>query len=355
MGLSLETPAMKYGYSNARVRAMKATLLKPSMLEEMVRVGNVEAVAELLQKTGYKSDLAALASVYAGSRLVDAAASRNFARTVRKVINLAPKSDQKAVRELLVRWDLINIKALLHARRLKKTYDEVRPYLFEVGELTSEDFRAILKADDANLKKELMRTEVGRRMLETPVPGEKKAAAARGDMSDQENAIDTYVYVLMNRALRELGGGDVGDVRRILKREVDAKNIMIIERLKRHDIPRTKMEAMLIRGGGLGDAALGRLMDAKDLSTVATLVKKDFPNIEIISEGKRGLTELEIALEKAIALQKVMLFHKAMLSLKVIIGFLLLKEEEMNNLRKIAKGKEFKMSESEIRNMLVIV
>lgn len=353
MELSLESPAMKYGYSNARIRAMKATLLKPALLEEMIRVGNVEAVAELLQKTGYKADLAALASVYTGSRLVDAAASRNFARTVRKVINVAPKSDQKAVRALLVRWDLINIKALLHARRLKKTYDEVRPYLFEVGELTSEDFRAILRADDANLKKELMKTEVGRRMLETPLPGEKKAA--RGDITQQENAIDAYAYVLMNRALGELGGSDVGDVRRILKREVDAKNIMVIERLKRHDVPRTKIEASLIQGGGLPDATLSRLIEAKDLGAVATLIRKDFPNVEIRGEGKKGLTELEIALEKAIAMQKVILFHKAMLSLKVIIGFLLLKEEEMNNLRKIAKGKEFRMTESEIRNMLVIV
>jgi vacuolar-type H+-ATPase subunit C/Vma6 len=37
------------------------------------------------------------------------------------------------------------------------------------------------------------------------------------------------------------------------------------------------------------------------------------------------------------------------------VGFLLLKEEEINNLRKIAKGKEFRMSEEDVREMLVVV
>lgn len=350
---TVETRAMKYGYSNSRVRAMKGSLLKPAMFEEMVRVGNVEAVAELLQRTGYKADLAALAPVYVGSRLVDAAASRNFARTVRKLINIAPKDDRKAMRALLVRWDLINLKTLLQARKLKKTYDEVRPYLFEVGELTSENFRAILKADDAGLQKELKKTEFGRKMLGAASEGKK--GAAKPSVTEQENALDTQIYVLMDRALREIGAGDVGDVRRIIKKEVDAKNIMIMERLKLQGIERSRIEAALIQGGGLDSATRSRIMDAKDMATVATLIRRDFQGIELRNEGKKGLTELEIALERSIAMQKVALFHKAMLSLKVLIGFLLLKEEEMNNLRKIAKGKEFKMSESEIRNMLVMV
>jgi vacuolar-type H+-ATPase subunit C/Vma6 len=43
------------------------------------------------------------------------------------------------------------------------------------------------------------------------------------------------------------------------------------------------------------------------------------------------------------------------LSVGVILGFLLLKEEEIKNLSKIAMAKEFGFSESETKHMLVVV
>ena len=58
---------------------------------------------------------------------------------------------------------------------------------------------------------------------------------------------------------------------------------------------------------------------------------------------------------KSIAAQKLASFHRSILSVGVILGFLLIKEEEISNLRKIAKGKEFNLPENDVRDMLVIV
>jgi V/A-type H+-transporting ATPase subunit C len=74
-----------------------------------------------------------------------------------------------------------------------------------------------------------------------------------------------------------------------------------------------------------------------------------------ITDSDPKLTDLEIALEKSIAAQRLLAFHRSTLSVGVIIGFLLLKEEEMSNLRKIAKSKEFHVPEAEVRKMLVVV
>ena len=84
------------------------------------------------------------------------------------------------------------------------------------------------------------------------------------------------------------------------------------------------------------------------------LIKPKFRQVEL-GEGELKLTDLEIALEKSIAAQKVLAFHRVTLSVGVVIRFLLLKEEEMSNLRKIAKSKEFKIPEDEVRKMLVVV
>ena len=359
---AFESRALKYGYSNARVRAMKGLLLRGAFLDEMIRVGSIEAMVELLQRTGYKNDLAGASVNYGGSALIETAASRNFSRTVRKLLKITPKSDRKALEALLIRWDLMNLKTLMHAKRIKKTYDEVRPYLFDIGGLGEDDFKRIMKADEGSLMKELRRTDIGRKMLSIGT-GElnkqmrdKFTSALRSldTFLQMETIIDAYIYLFMDQVLSEVGGKDVSDVRKILRKEIDAKNIMIIERLKKHGTPKDRILGSLIRGGTMSESMISRFIDAKDMHGVIALAKPRFHELELKGE-KAGLSDLEIAFEKSVTAQKVQAFHRAILSVGVVIGFLLLKEEELNNLRKIAKGKEFNIPESEVRAMLVVV
>ncbi|MEW6721693.1 MAG: V-type ATPase subunit [Candidatus Micrarchaeota archaeon] len=357
----VENRALKYGYSNARVRAMRGLLLRTSALDELIRVGTIEGMVELLQRTGYKNDLSGAGISYAGSALIETAASRNFSRTVRKLIRITPESDRMALKALLIRWDLLNIKTMMHAKRIGRSYEEVRPHLFEVGGLSEDDFRRIMKADPGNLLKELRRTELGRKMLSMSAgklnrqmkESFSNAFRSLDTFMQMESVTDAYMFIFMDEALAESGGKEMESVRSILRREIDAKNVMIIERLKKHSSSREKILGTLIHGGTLGDQLIGRLIEAKDLNATLGIIRSKFPQLD--TKDKLTLAELEIALEKSIAAQKVLAFHRAILSAGVIIGFLLLKEEEINNLRKIAKGKEFGMSEQEVRSMLVVV
>lgn len=359
--LKLETRALKYGYSNARARAMKGLLLPQSFLEELIRVGTIDGMAELLQKTGYKNELAQASVSYSGSALIEAAAARNFAATVRKLIWLTPKSDQVALKALLIRWDLTNLKTLMHAKRLKKSYEDVKHYLFDVGGMDDEDFKRIMKADEGSIIKEIGRTEVGQKMLAigtmemTKQSRESFANAMRNldTFMQMETIIDAYIYMFMDRALAQVGGSDVTYIRNVIRKEIDAKNVMIIERLKRHNVPKERVLGSLLKGGTLDEQTITSIMEAKDIQGAVAVVKPKFHKLELKAE-KMSLTDLEIAFEKSIAAQKAVSFHRSVLSLGVIVGFLLLKEEETNNIRKIAKGKEFRMSEDEVRDMLVI-
>lgn len=357
----LESRGLKYGYSNARVKAMKGLLLKPSFLEELVRVGSIEAMVELLQRTGYKNDLASASVHYAGSELIEMAASDNFTSTVQKLLRIAPKEDRQAVRALLVKWDLMNLKALMHARRLDRTYEQVKPYLFAVGGLTEDDFKRIMKVEEKEIFREVKRTELGGHMLSSSTANFSKrmwenfrsALRSVNMFLQMETIIDAYTYLLMDKGLAEVGGKEIGHIRRILKKEIDARNIMIIERLKKHGSKEIKEN--LIRGGTLSESFLTRLIEAKDVAAVVALIKTKFSALDIKDVSALGLAELEIALEKSLAKQKTAAFYRAVLSVGVLVGFLLLKEEEINNLRKIAKGKEFRMSEEDVREMLVVV
>lgn len=354
--LSFSSRASKYGYSNARARAMRGLILKSASLDEMIRVGNVEAMAELMQRTSYKSEIAAASVSYRGSQLIEMATSRNFSNLAKKLVKITPKSDKDAIRALLVRWDLMNIKTLLNARRLGKGYDEIRPYLFDFGGLDEDDFRTLLKADNNSLVREIWKTKVGKKMRSASgkIGNEIREALSKPDAGARMEAIiDTYLYLFMDKTLEQVGGKEIDAIRQTLKSEADAKNVMIIERLKKHNIGADRIRKSLIRGGTIPEQTIVKLIEAKDFSVTLGILRKKFPRLE--TKDGIGLPELEASLERSIAAQKAHAFARSMLSVGVILGILLLKEEEVNNLRKIAKGKEFRMSESDVRATLVVV
>ncbi len=353
-----ESRALKYGYSNARVKAMKGLLLKPGFVDDLVRCSSIEAMIELLQRTPYKGDFAAGSVKYSGSELIELAAAKNFARTVEKLIRITPQSDKKVLHALLLKYDLLNLKTIMHAKELGKTYDEVKPHLFPAGGLTEDEFRRIMKADGQHIFREIKRTVLGEAMLSQSTADFSKAMWEKFNMAlrsldsfmQMETIVDAYSYLLMDKALADSGSRDIAYIRRIMKREIDAKNVMIIERLKKHG--KKKILENLIRGGTINQMTINKIIESKDIAQTISLIKSKFGNLELSGES---LTDLEIALEKSIARQKTIAFHRGMLSVGVIIGFLLLKEEELNNLRKIGKGKEFGISEKDVREMLVVV
>jgi V/A-type H+-transporting ATPase subunit C len=358
----IESRALKYAFSNARVKAMKGLLLSQSLLDELIKVSTIDAMVELLQRTDYRSDLLANSMNYSGSQLIELAAGSNFVRMADKIRSFTPKSDLGAVKAMLRKWDLLNLKTIVNAKRLDKSYEEIKPFIFPASDMSASDFERIAKADGENIFNEIRRTALGAEMLSTSTALFSKhmwdtfrnALKNLNTFRQVETILDAYTYLFMDKALSEVPGKDVDHIRRILKKEIDAKNILIIERLKKHGIEQEKISNYLIRGGSLSKSFIKLVMEAKDLGAAISLAKSKFRRLQL-KETDVSLTDLEIAMEKALAAEKTTAFHRSVLSVGVILGLLLLKEEEMNNLRKIAKGKEYGIPEKEIRDMLVTV
>lgn len=368
MGLDIPLPplggrAMKYGYSNARVKGMKGLLLKDSELSELLKVRNVDAVVELLERTHYKEDLVKLSILYKGSALVELAAGRNFAAVAKRIIRMCPEPDRKILHALLKRWDVLNLKLVIGARRLGKTFDGIRPYLVPVGSLTEAELERILKCDERSLMEEIRRTEFGKEMLSesTGIFNVEMMEIVRGAMKNTDNLLqlqtflDAYAYSYVDKHMAGTSK-DIRNIKMLFRKEIDAKNIAIVERLKARGIAdKAKLKNYIIRGGTINDSSLAALFDAKDFDAVVDAAKSKLSGLVSADGGIKTLADLEIALEKAIALEKLHVFYRSVLSIGTLMGFLLLKEEELNNLRKIAKGKEFSMPEEKLRDTLVVV
>jgi len=358
--IKIESRALKYGYSNARVRAMKGLLIREQDLDEMIKVKTVAAMIELLHRTPYKQDIESV-SGYFGSDLVEIAAARNFSRTVSKILSFAPSDGQIAMRAFLTKWDLLNLKTIVHAKMVGRKPEKIKPYLFTVGSLSESEIDRLLKAEGDELFAELKKTTLGKEMLSLSSSAFSKhmrdvlnnALKNMNAFLQVESILDAYTYLFMDSGLASVGGQEINNIRLLLKSEIDAKNIMIVERLKARGFQRNEIEKYLIKGGTLKKNIFEKLFDSKEKTTTLSLIRSKFRGIEVNDDY--NLAQLEIAFEKELARTRHSVFSRSMLSIGVLLGFLLIKEEEMNNLRKIARAKEFGISESEVKKMIVIV
>ena len=201
--IKIQSRALKYGYSNARVRGMKGLLLKAGFLDELIRVRSTDAMVELLQRTGYKEDLVSLSLRHKGSSLVELASSKNFNRVAKKIKVMAPRDDQHFIEAMLRRWDILNLKTLLNGLRLGRSYDSIKPYLFAVGSMDESDLERIGKAQD--ILSELRKTDFGRELLYQGKITAKmrdyfKTALKNPDSFTQLQAIlDGYSYIFIDK------------------------------------------------------------------------------------------------------------------------------------------------------------
>ncbi len=153
-GKGIRIPVMKaakYGYSNARVSAMKSLLLKKEFLQELARVRSVDAVVEMLERTDYKDNLVKFSLNYHGSDLVQIASSLHFAGVVEKLGRITPEDDRKAFNVVLTKWDIVNAKTILNAKRIGKRYEDVAPFIIPIGSFTEGEVKGMLEGGGENI------------------------------------------------------------------------------------------------------------------------------------------------------------------------------------------------------------
>ncbi|MEK6982805.1 MAG: V-type ATPase subunit [Candidatus Micrarchaeota archaeon] len=359
---NVQSRALKYGYSNARVKAMRGLILPPSIFDEMIKSGSVESMLDLLQRTAYKEDFISFSVQYKGSELIEIATSNHFINVVNKLKKIAPKSDQKFMRAMLAKYDALTVKFLLNAKANGKKYEEIKSMLFYFGSLNEAGCKLLFEQEISDFLPVLCKTDFGKSInlpAFTNVLKQQKIKTQPSDYSQIfaiQSVIDSAVLAYTHDSFSK-GGYDIKRLYKIAKYEVDIKNIILISRLKQKDsqISEQNIKNLLIKGGSLHMPTIKALIDAKDMSTTLSILSKILPDFSIKNDSILTISDLEIVLEKNIALSKSRAFKRSILSPGVILGFLLIKEEELNNLRKIAKAKEFGLSEKETKELLVVI
>lgn len=361
-----------YGYSNARVRAMRPHLLSRRQAEDMLKVKTNAAVAEYLSRTGYRDDFSHMPAKISDEERVELAVSRNFARTARKLLRITPKQSQAALLSFLRRYDILNIKTVLLARKLSKGKEETQNLIIPAGSLSQAELLSLFSAKSSDELYTLLRgTAFGARllssdymrsiprqqlkeMLHSPEEGKAEALLA---------ALDSYYYGAAMSGFPP-SEKDMNTILELLRAEADAKNVITIMRLKKSGADRHAITKSLVAGGSFSKTQLGKMAAAKGVPEIAALASSFFISAtgkgEFTASEKRfkednQLSHFEVAFEHSLARRSLHALRRSQMSLGAIIGFLFLKEEEMNNIRKIVRGKALNLPMERTAEMLVLV
>jgi V/A-type H+-transporting ATPase subunit C len=345
------TRAMRYAFSNARVKAMKAALLPKETVGQLVAADRVGDVVALLERTDYKDDLAEPALKHSGADLVEFALGRHMARKARKVLSFTPKESVRAVLSVLEKWDAYNLKTILLAKHLGHSAEDVAPLLVPAGEMDSQDL-ARLQAQEKieDVASFLSGTAYGNALA--PLLAEYRKT---GSIQPLLNAVDKAFYSNLSRSVSP-SLPDGGRILSVVKSSIDNRNAVNILRGKREAATEQAISSFIIDGGTLSRNSLAPFVRASTADEATKLVIERFrlgPALEAHGAGRASLVAIEIELERRVLRFGFKALRASVLSPGALVGYLLLKENEVNNIRKIVRGKEFNLPPAKIKETLI--
>ncbi|MFA5105900.1 MAG: V-type ATPase subunit [Candidatus Micrarchaeia archaeon] len=334
-----------YGYSNARIHGMKSVLMSQSALEELAELPSVPSIISALERTHYKEDLAALSLKYSGAELVERALARNYSRTCKKVMKFTPADGRSTVEAYLEHWDVNNLRTILVGKELKKPREEIESQLVPVGQMGPIEISSLIDAPTLEDALAVIRTHrYGAVLWHARSQGFKKVLST----------LDRQYYINVQKKVTSADPKAVG-VLRMLKTQLDGKNLSTILRLKVAQYPKEKVLPHIIEGGRFSPREINDMIDAHSVEEAVKIAGRKYDLGSALDYYARNkmVSAFEIAFSQQIAQKGLAQFRKSELSVGTVIGFLMLKEIAMENIRKIMRGKEFGLTPDEIGQMIV--
>ncbi len=341
--------AVTFGYANARVKAMKHSLLTGKEISSLAAAKNVDEMIALLEKTGYRECLVQEWTGRGKEDAIELGITKSLEKTAIALKKLAPKEMERELKAVLARYDVQNIKTILLAKHLGKREEEILPLLLDAGNLQRRQLNEMLSLEsndrvidylggifrgiDAELLKELLHA---------------------GGVQGVLNAIDLFYYSGLLKNFRAYNAND-RSLRQLLMSEIDRKNISSMLRGKALGMKETEIMGYIIPNGSVRNETLEKMAKAKNVEECVRILSPEIDLLEPLEKftKDRKLSHFEPELGQRISRKSLAALRQSILSIGTIIGFLLLKEEEVKGIRKILRGKEFNLSEQEITAQLV--
>ena len=340
-----------YAYIVARVKSKKASLLKDDAYSKMLMMSLPE-ISRFISESGYQKEITELTGKYSGVDLIEHATYINMARLFRSVLDSSEGDLKEMIASDLKRWDIWNLKVILRGRSYGVTADEIKEDLVPAGVLDLERLEKLMSFEtDEDI------LAAYQKMTEVAIPSDVLTKYKEDrNIAVIEDCLDKIYYEKLllsidpsSRAKRLFQD--------FIRNEIDITNLETILKLKKENVPGDVILSYVVPGGKLIDKKLAaQLANAESVSAMAgDLSQLEFyEDIKDALDDAKPLREIVAALNKYHVSQANTFSHLYPLSVIPVIDFMIHKENEVNNIRIIARGLESGLDKEVIKGLLVV-
>jgi V/A-type H+/Na+-transporting ATPase subunit C len=337
-----------YTYPNARVRARTGRLFTEKEFSEIIESQNIEEVKNYLRSV---PDYAKYIDQYPLEKALDT----QLAETYDLIARITPDNSKEVFQFLLKKWDIRNIKSIIIAKEAGLNSEETLNLIVPFGALTDKLDSLI----EANSVTEVLNALEGTeypKILEEAIPIYNETSL----LLPLEASLDKYLLENLLRASATPEDDNTSLLHNYVGTMVDVANIKIIIRAKADNLKYDDIVSYMISDGyQIREWKLKELMEAEDISGVVSgLEGTDYA--PMLSDAMtdynntHSMASFENALDSHIAKTAKTISLKNQFGIGPMIGFLSRKENEVKNLKIIARGKrEEGFSASMIKEMLI--
>jgi V/A-type H+/Na+-transporting ATPase subunit C len=335
-----------YAYAVTRVRAMKSNLLPKESYPRLLNMG-IDEITRFIQESEYKNDVDELAMKYSGGDLAEHALNRNLALTHDKLGRITSGELNYLITAYLKRYEILSIKTLLRGKLYNASVEEILEFLIASGQFTYTFLSELAaKATYQEVVESLKKTEY--------YPLLQKFDGT--NLADIENELDKMYYSSLFEAIGEPKSKDRKLFTRIVRLEVDVKNLSNLFRLKKAGVEQyDDIMPLMIEGGiELKPAKLASLPYDEFVNALQKTQYWDAIS-DVTDLDMASLTILESKFTRYYLESATTFSHASPLSIIPVMDYIIHKNNEVNNLRIIFRGKETGLDDNLIKEQLVVI
>jgi vacuolar-type H+-ATPase subunit C/Vma6 len=340
---------------------MRSRLLARPELDTLSEAGNLRALAAALAQTPYRPALEAALVHLAEREALSRALRDDLDVTVGNIRRFYRDKAAARVMLLLRAYDIHNLKALLRGLASGATPDEIRAVLLPAGELGSDVLVELAQAANVRVALDLLATMAlpfARPLLR--LRAEKPGATT----PEMELRLDQWYF---QQAFDDLERAPDATLLNALRLEADLVNLQTVLRLATMSDERQELAAalgtgdasdLLVGPGRIPLAVLVRAASAESLNGAIEQLAGTVCDAPLAAGMERyrqtgRLSSFERELYRYRLGSLGSLIAREPLAIGVVLGYLALKMNEVNNLRWIANGIYLGMKPETIRAELV--
>ncbi len=350
---------MDYGNVNARIKGMKSRLLDHQDLDELVNKPDIDALIIALEDTVYRTELQKAGIEYSGITQVETAVRRDLIHTFRKILHLfRDEKEETYIRLILNRWDVQNIKTILRGKKINAHPDEIHENLVPAGELDLAALIELTRQPDIRAVIDLLAT--WRIVYARPLTRNLSEYLETRDLAVLEFALDRFYFDHALSLFTENDNFDQNIIQDIIESEIDVTNIKTVLRIVRDRMSVDDPEDYLIEGGKyLRFDQLASMMAAGNIEeAIKELIPTPYSFLAEVGKEDIALEKISVIdreLERFMIRKGCRNFLKDPLSIAIPVGYIWAKQNEVTNIRIIARSIIGQVPESEMRRVLTYV